>query len=67
MINEPTVQVVARIPARLAARALSAARAERPAVSTAGAVRLALARLAGMSDDYANALPHTRKDREPAT
>jgi hypothetical protein len=67
MINEPTVQVVARIPASLAARALSAARAERPAVSTAGAVRLALARLAGMSDDYANALPHTRKDREPAT
>jgi hypothetical protein len=65
--NEPTVYVGTRVPASLVTRALSAARAERPAVSRSGAVRLALARLAGMTDDYANDLPHGPKEREPAT
>jgi len=67
MINEPTVKLVARVPASLAARALSMARAERPDVSKSGAVRLALARLAGMPDDYAAGLSHGPKQREPAT
>jgi hypothetical protein len=56
-VNERTVQVVSRVPLTLAERALRAARAVRPGVSTAGTVRLALARLAGMSDDYADQLP----------
>ena len=49
--NEPTVYVGTRVPASLVTRALSAARAERPAVSRSGAVRLALARLAGMTSE----------------
>ena len=54
--REPTVQLVVRVPVSLAARARECAAEVRPGVSQSGTVRLALARLAGMSDEYADEL-----------
>ena len=60
MIDQRTTQVATRIPVDLAASAAKAARQARPGLSMSGVVRLALARLAGLPDDYADDLPRTR-------
>jgi hypothetical protein len=60
MIDERTTQVNTRIPVDLADRAARAARQARPGLSMSGVIRLALARLAGLPDEYASPLPRTR-------
>lgn len=59
MIDQRTTRVNAKVPLDLAERAASAARNIRPGIGMSGVVRLALARLAGMSDAYADRLPDT--------
>ena len=59
MTSQPTTQLNVRVPRDLAQRAASAARETRPGLRMSGIVRLALARLAGLPDDYANPLPRT--------
>lgn len=59
MLDQRTRQIATRIPVDLAESAARAARQLRPGITMAGVVRLALARLAGMTDDYADELPRT--------
>jgi hypothetical protein len=53
MLTQRTTQATVRLPDDLAERAASAAREQRPGLSMSGVIRLALARLAGLPDDYA--------------
>jgi len=64
MTGEPTMQVIARVPVSLVESATREAERHLPGVTLSGAVRLALARLAGLSDDYAAELPRGRKPKQ---
>lgn len=65
MIDQRTTRFTARVPVDLAERAAKAARQARPGISRAGVIRLALARLAGLPDEYGNALPRTPYGKRP--
>jgi len=65
MITERTMRVDARLPVDLVASATARARQSRPGLSMSGVVRLALARLAGLPDEYADALPRTPYGKRP--
>jgi len=65
MMTERTTRLDAKVPLDLAERAVKAARQVRPGLSMSGVVRLALARLAGLPDEYADALPRTPYGKRP--
>ena len=65
MIDQRTTQINTRIPLDLARSAARTAREARPGLNMSGVVRLALARLAGLPDEYADALPRTPYGKRP--
>jgi hypothetical protein len=67
MITERTVRVASSVPVSLAQRAAETIERERPGISMAALVRLALARLAGLpGDEYAEPLPMGPKPKQAA-
>jgi hypothetical protein len=65
MTNEATVRVAATVPVSLAEQAAERAARQWPGITKAGMLRLALARLAGLTgDEYGDPLPIGRKPKQ---